>query len=76
MTILEIYSSSYTINRDNRYNLPTMKIFYTQIHQKASEKFKNLGGLRFLRCDYFLCFNAAWAAARRAMGTRKGEQLT
>lgn len=21
-------------------------------------------------------FNAAWAAARRAMGTRKGEQLT
>ena len=25
---------------------------------------------------YLRCFNAAWAAANRATGTRKGEQLT
>ena len=25
---------------------------------------------------YFFSFITAWAAARRAMGTRKGEQLT
>ncbi len=35
-----------------------------------------LPGLKGVALVYARCFNAAWAAAKRAMGTRKGEQLT
>jgi hypothetical protein len=33
------------------------------------------GGVMLMQ-DYFLWFKAAWPAARRATGTRNGEQLT
>lgn len=53
----------------------------------ASDRFCLRDLLYFLRREDFLAFffflgvgdssaKAAWAAARRAMGTRKGEQLT
>jgi hypothetical protein len=34
------------------------------------------GYVLFYVCDYYLYRNAACAAAKRAIGTRKGEQLT
>ena len=56
---------------------------FAQVHAASHHDAKKPAGMhpgRLFPCDYntdaYAYFNAACAAAKRAMGTRKGEQLT
>ena len=53
-----------------------LKGLHPSLQTKKSKGYPLLFNMFKTRKSYFLFFTADWAAAKRAIGTRKGEQLT